>query len=311
MAISRTKAYKDIKKLEYKTSIREGTFIADYVKTKYQQIHEEAAALYNSINKLHPNKPNLRKTMQYRMWKNQIAQTNNRPLQPIPRQRDRYINPTDYPDITMEVNNNNTSQTPKPSNLVKQLAKTNQFVLEIPLITVPRTGITQVSHDEQSECCQIEECDQPQTHIPEEGDQPQTHILEECDQPQTHIPEEGDQPQTHILEEGDQPQTRIPEEGDQPQTHILEEGGQPQTHIPEEGQQSETPVQESLDPTLLEAIPPDVLNKIITDLQKDPDLKQIMDDFENQYIHDQTTDLEINFPDLEDPLQEEIDALFW
>ena len=36
-----------------------------------------------------------------------------------------------------------------------------------------------------------------------------------------------------------------------------------------------------------------------------------MDDFENQHIHDQTTDLEINFPDLEDPLQEEIDALFW
>ena len=60
MAVSRTKAYKDTKKLEYKTSIREGTFIADYVKTKYSQIYEEAAALYNSINKLHPNKPNLR-----------------------------------------------------------------------------------------------------------------------------------------------------------------------------------------------------------------------------------------------------------
>ena len=123
MAISRTKAYKDIKKLEYKTSIREGTFIADYVKTKYQQIHEEAAALYNSINKLHPNKPNLRKTMQYRMWKNQIAQTNNRPLQPIPRQRDRYINPTDYPDITMEVNNKQHEPNPQAQQSSKAVSQ--------------------------------------------------------------------------------------------------------------------------------------------------------------------------------------------
>ena len=246
MAVSRTKAYKDIKKLEYKASIREGTFIADYVKTKYPQIYEEAATLYNSINKLHPNKPNLRKTMQYRMWKNQMAQVNDQPLQPIPRQRDRYAKPTDYPDITTEVNNN-TSETPTSlsPDQINQLAGTKQFVLEIPLMIPPQTVITQASQDEQSECREMEEGDQPQTHILEEGDQPETHV------------------------------------------------------------------QESLDPTLLDVVPPDVINKIIADLQRDPDLKQIMHDLENQHIHDQIMDLEIDFPDLEDPLQEEIDNLLW
>ena len=275
MAVSRTKAYKDTKKLEYKTSIREGTFIADYVKTKYSQIYEEAAALYNSINKLHPNKPNLRKSMQYRMWKNQMAQVNGQPLQPIPRQRDRYAKPTDYPDITAEVNNNMsetpTSLSPDQMNL---LAGTKQFVLEIPLIHPHNTVITQASQDQQ-----------PETHVLEEGDQPETHVLEEGDQPETHVQEEGDQPETHVQEEGDQSETRV--QG--------EEGG----------------LLESLDPSLFDAVPSDVVDKIIADLQKDPDLKQIMDDLQNQHIHEQIMDLEIDFPDLEDPLQEEIDNLTW
>ena len=264
MAVSRTKAYKDIKKLEYKASIREGTFIADYVKTKYPQIYEEAAALYNSINKLHPNKPNLRKTMQYRMWKNQMAQVNDQPLQPIPRQRDRYAKPTDYPDITTEVNNNNnnTSETPTSPDQIIQLVGTKQFVLEIPLMIPPQTVITQASQDEQSECREMEEGDQPQTHVLEEGDQPQTHVLEESDQPETHVQEEGG-------------------------------------------------LLESLDPSLIDVVPPDVINKIIADLQRDPDLKQIMHDLENQHVHDQIMGLEIDFPDLEDPLQEEIDNLTW
>ena len=264
MAVSRTKAYKDTKKLEYKTSIREGTFIADYVKTKYSQIYEEAAALYNSINKLHPNKPNLRKSMQYRMWKNQMAQVNGQPLQPIPRQRDRYAKPTDYPDITAEVNNNMsetpTSLSPDQMNL---LAGTKQFVLEIPLMHPHNTVITQASQDQQ----------------------PETHVLEEGDQPETYVQEEGDQPETHVQEEGDQSETRV--QG--------EEGG----------------LLESLDPSLFDAVPSDVVDKIIADLQKDPDLKQIMDDLQNQHIHEQIMDLEIDFPDLEDPLQEEIDNLTW
>ena len=274
MAVSYTKAYKDTKKLEYKTSIREGTFIADYVKTKYSQIYEEAAALYNSINKLHPNKPNLRKSMQYRMWKNQIAQVNGQPLQPIPRQRDRYVKPTDYPDITAEVNNN-TSETPASlsPDQTDLLAGTKRFVLEIPLMHPRNTVITQASQDQQ----------------------PETHVLEEGDQSETHVLEEGDQSETHVLEEGDQPETHVQEEGDQPETHVQEEGG----------------LLESLDPSLMDVVPPDVVDQIIADLQRDPDLKQIMDDLQNQHVHDQIMELEIDFPDLEHPLQQEIDNLTW
>ena len=251
MAVSRTRAYKEGKKLEYKSTIREGTFVADYIKTKYPAMYEEAATLYNSINKLHPSKPNLRKTIQYRMWKNEMAQANNQPLQPIPRQRDRYVKPTEYRNMATGVNN--TSETPaSPSpDQTSQLAGARQFVLEIPLMTQPETVITQSS----------------------EGEQPETHEMEEGEQPETHEMEEGEQPETHVLEEG-------------------------------------APL-ESLDPSLMDVVPPDVVEKIIADLQRDPSLKQIMDDLENEYVHDEIMGLEIDIPDLQDPLEEELENLIW
>ena len=233
MAVSRTKEYKEGKKLEYKYTIREGTFVADYVKTKYPAMYEEAATFYNSINKLHPNKPNLRKTMEYRMWKNEMARENNQPLQPIPRQRDRYAKPTEYRNITTGINN--TGETPTSPNQTNQLAGAKQFTLEIPLMTQSETVITQAN--------------------------------------------QGEQPEIHEMEE----------------THVLEEGA---------------PL-ENIDPSLMDVVPPDVVEKIIADLQRDPSLKQIMDDLENEHVHEEIMGLEIDIPDLQDPLEDELENLLW
>ena len=249
MAVSRTKEYKEGKKLEYKYTIREGTFVADYIKTKYPAMYEEAATFYNSINKLHPTKPNLRKTMEYRMWKNEMAQANNQPLQPIPRQRDRFIKPTEYRNITTEINN--TGETPTSPNQTNQLAGDKQFTLEIPLMTQSETVITQAN----------------------QGEQPEIHEMEEGQQPETHDIQEGEQPQMHVSEEG-------------------------------------APL-ENIDPSLMDVVPPDVVEKIIADLQRDPSLKQIMDDLENEYVHEEIMGLEIDIPDLQDPLEDELENLLW
>ena len=68
-------------------------FISDYVYTKYKSIYQEAAVLYNEINQKHPRKPDLRKTIEYRHWKNTLAASNNMPMIPIPREKKTGVNP--------------------------------------------------------------------------------------------------------------------------------------------------------------------------------------------------------------------------
>ena len=126
MAVSYTKEYKDQKKLEYKIAVRQGIFITDYVKTKYDKIFQEAAELYNTISSKYPCKPNILKTSQYRKWKNEILSENHRPARRVPRQRDRYYKTTLYPLIPAAENDNGSF-----NNTTSQ---TSQFVLQIPLL---------------------------------------------------------------------------------------------------------------------------------------------------------------------------------
>ena len=154
MAVSRTTEYKLAKKQHYKIEMREGMFVADFVKTKYREIYEEASLLYNRINQNHPNKPNLRKTLEYKMWKNEIAQATNQPIIPIPRQRDRVNNPIQYPNMpvghittgnsTLHSDETATSGSPDNPNETATSDETchqpgNQTVLTIPLMSYPNT----------------------------------------------------------------------------------------------------------------------------------------------------------------------------
>ena len=245
MAVSYTKEYKNNKKLEYKIAVRQGIFITDYVKTKYNQIYMEAADLYNSINKKYPCKPNLMKTTEFRTWKNKLAAEKQQPTNHVPRQRDRYLKPTEYPNITSpEDNTNNNNTSPRPTNL---LTGNRQLVLEIPLMNQYSTNITPTNEDDTIE--------------------------------------------TQTVEEGDQQQ----KEGDQQVARSQQDGG------PNQG----------LSPSLFDDVPDHIVDKIIADLRSDPSLKQIMDDIENQDVHEQIMDLDIDFPSLEDPLQQEMDNLIW
>ena len=106
--------------------------------------------------------------------------------------------------------------------------------------------------------------------------------------------------------QGEQPEIHEMEEGQQPETHDIQEGEQPQMHVSEEG----APL-ENIDPSLMDVVPPDVVEKIIADLQRDPSLKQIMDDLENEYVHEEIMGLEIDIPDLQDPLEDELENLLW
>ena len=248
MAVSRTNAYKVEKRQYYKTTTREGMFVADFVKTKYPEIYQEAAILYNRINQNHPNKPNIRKTLEYRMWKNEIAEANNQPTTPIPRQRNQLNKQLLYPsmpigpittgNITLQSGSSDetaTENTPGPSSQKEthQLSD-RQMVLTIPLIPYPNT--------------------------PKSIQRP-TEILE------TAYTES-------IVEEGDQ--------------------------------------QEILDPSLIDVVPADVVEKIIAELRQDPCLNDIMLDMEKQLTtQEELVGLEVDVPDIHDPLEEELENMCW
>ena len=85
MAESQSNAYKNERRQKAKIITREALFVHEYVKTKYENIYVEAAKLYNEINKSHPRKPDLRKSLEFRVWKNQIAASKGQPQAPIPR----------------------------------------------------------------------------------------------------------------------------------------------------------------------------------------------------------------------------------
>ena len=281
MAVSYTKEYKNTKKLEYKIAVRQGIFITDYVKTKYDQIYKEAADLYNCINDKYPCKPNLMKTTEFRTWKNKIATEKNQSTTSVPRQRDRYLKPTEYPNITSaEDNTNNNNTSPRPINL---LTRNRQLVLEIPLMNRYSTNITPTNEDDTIETQTVEEGDQPPTN---EDDTAETQTVEEGDQPPTN---EDDTAETQTVEEGDQQQ----KEGEQQVARSQQDGG----------------LDENLDTSIFDTVPDHVVDKIIADLRSDPSLKQIMDDIENQDVHEQIMD--IDFPSPQDPLQQEMDNLIW
>ena len=261
MAVSYTKEYKDRKKLEYKVAVRQGIFITDYIKTKYDKIFQEAAELYNTISSKYPCKPNLLKTYQYRKWKNEILGEKNRPTQRVPKwsdntnpkQRPRQYKTTLYPLIPAAENDNGSS-----NNMTFQTA---QLVLEIPLLNRSEINATR----------------------PE--------------------PDESDR---HNY------QSEPPPQQDDVVSHSL---GTPQTQCIQEGNQAEP----DLNNSVFDGVPDHIVDQIISDLRSDPDISQIMDDIEN-VIDEGTTGLEmdlqdpfgldIDVPDLQDPLQDEIDNVF-
>ena len=267
--------------------VREGMFVSDYVKTKYQTIYHEAAMLYNQINQSHPRKPDLRKTVEYRRWKNRIAAANNQPTTPIPRQRNQVRVHMLHPNIAIGTTTaentvhmlhpNIASETTTAENTVpqgpppptenqatdKRIAG-KQMQLTIPLMqfsAFPKT---------------IQPSASPGA-VMEEGDQ---GILASASQEITV--EEGDQ---GILASASQEITT--EEGDQP---------------------------EVIDPSLFDQISPEIMDRLISELQRDPNLKSIMDDVQNSVeeevnIEEELIGLTIDLPELEDPLEEE--SIFW
>ena len=253
-------------------------FVADFVKTKYPEVYQEAAIMYNRINQSHPNKPNIRKTFEYRMWKNEIAKANNQPTIPIPRQRNQFNRQLSYPNMP-------TGPT-TTENITLQSDSSDETATE---------NIT----------LQSDSSDETATeNITLQSDSSDETATENTSGP-------SPQKETHQLA-GKQMMLTIPlmpypttPKSIQSPTKVLETAYT--ETIVEEGDQQET-----LDPSLIDVVPADVVEKIIAELHQDPCLKDIMLDMEKQLTtEEELVGLEVDVPDIYDPLEEELENMYW
>ena len=112
MATSQLNAYKNERRNQSKILIREALFINEYVQTKYKDIYNEAASLYNQINKKYSKKPDLRRTTEFKLWKNSVTTAKGQPGTYIPRQKRYSYNRTAYRDIVLTP----STETPKKNH---------------------------------------------------------------------------------------------------------------------------------------------------------------------------------------------------
>ena len=62
-----------------------------------------------------------------------------------------------------------------------------------------------------------------------------------------------------------------------------------------------------MDPSILDQISPEVVEKIIRELQLDPELKDMMDDVQQEInTEEELVGLEIDLPELDDLIEEEL-----
>ena len=255
MAKYNTNTYKNEKRRESRSKIREAIFVHEYIQTKYFHIYEEVANLYNTLNETYPCKPDLRRTEEFRSWKNSIAWERAIPITPVPRQKQRRYVHKPHRNIPLPLNVDPTS------NLIVLPDEPNEN-------SVPRTE------------------DQSSPSTPES--------------PQIEL--NGDK----IME------LRIPlispvkKNPDSIQTSVETPGKILET-VTDEVIQESTDI---LHPSLLDEIEPEVIDKIISELRQEPELMDIVADIE-QRIEVEEVGLDIDIPDLDDPLQDELENVFW
>ena len=261
---------------------RQAVFVSEYVFVKYFAIYQEAAQLFNQINTVHPKKPDLRTSFEFKNWKRQQAGLPK--LQPH-KKRDPVMHTT-YHDISVNQSHNDVQGVPEGDKnnilqIIESLPK-KAMQLRIPLLDEDDIGCL----------------------IPNDNDQVVYQVLEEGNNHQ--VPEEGNNHQ--VPEEGNNHQ--VPEEGNNHQVseggnndQVLEEGNNDQ--VPEEGNEDEV---HSIQPSLLADISQETMEELLAELQADPNLAAIMDDFET-YFNDIDHELDIGMEvEIDDRLESEIEV---
>ena len=130
MATGDKNAYKKQLRQVNTTKKRQALFISEYVMVKHFEIYEQAAMLYNKINALHPKKPDLRKSLEFKNWK--LVKAGMPKIRPhIPRHPDQHA-----------VHDGIVIQQEEISQEIVANVQKKSFQLRIPLLDPEQIGQT-------------------------------------------------------------------------------------------------------------------------------------------------------------------------
>ena len=275
--------YKKHQRRQNRSKSRQAVFISEYVFFKHFHIYEEAAKMYNEINLLYPRKPDLRRTEEFRVWRNNVTGRPNITRKSMVKRRP-YVFPV-HPNIPVaeHIDPNvsfvvvDQSESPHPESLQPESPHSESLQPESPH---PESLQPESPHSESL--------------------QPESPHSESLQPESPHS--ESLQPESPHQLKGKVMELKIP----------LISPPKPKIHtetleiITEEVLQEDT-----LEPSLYEEISPEIIEKIISELRGDPGLKDIMTTVEEQ-LQLEEVGLDIDIPDQDDRLEAELEnMIFW
>ena len=275
--------YKKKQRRENRSKTRQAIFINEYVFTKYFDIYQEGAQMYNEINMLYPRKPDLRRTEEFRVWKDSV--TDRPSIRRNPRvKRQPYVFPT-HPNIP----------------IAQHVDPNAGFV------------VMDWSENPQPENPQPEtENPQPETENPQpEPENPQPETENPPPEPENPQPEtENPPPESPHQLKGKVMVLNIPLMSPPAETQEVPSVITETLQIVTDEVLQEYTV-DGIEPSLHEEVSPEIVEKIMEELRQDPGLKDIMTTIEEQ-IELEQVGLDINIPDEDDRLEIELEnMLLW
>ena len=263
-------------------------FVSEYVENKYVHIYEEAAELYNNLNEIYPRKPDLRRTDEFRLWKINIARDRSIPFIRMPRQKRRQFVHTTHRNI------------PLPQRVDPTVS----------LIVLPDVG------NENS----VSESPRPETESsPPRSESPRTEPIREKVM-QLRIPlltpsQRDPKPLQTPIETIETPVESVqtietPVESVQTIETPVESVETPDETVETVTEEVIQEASDILHPSLMDELAPEIIDKIIAELREDPELMDVVAGIEQQ-IEVEEAGLDIDLPDLCDPLEDELENILW
>ena len=270
---------------------RQALFISEYVFNKHFDIYQEAAMLYNKINNLHPKKPDLRKSIEFKNWK--LVQSGMPKIRPhVPR------------DPAMQFIHGGISV---PEEEIVSSISEKTFQLRIPLFHPRHIGEL---NDEQIT-----------TQTVDEGNNSDDQVFHLTDNQQVIGEGNSQQVVEEASSEGNSQQAveEASSEGNSQQVveEAIGEGNSQQVveEVSSEGNSQQVVEKryevDDIQPSLIESVSEETVAEILTELRNDADLCNIMRNIESAIDTELSMDsLDIGMEiELGDLLEKELDLL--
>ena len=311
---------------------KEEQYIVEYIRFKYPTIYEEAAGVCLQLKAKYPDKIDWRKTAEHRAWlvngattehpifyTNAILATNLFELRKaMNRASIHLVNPTTRPQTATMLN----ARLPEPQIPVPQPSPEPQIPVPQPS-PEPQIPVPQPSPE-------------PQIPVPQPSPEPQIPVPHPSPEPQIPVPQPSPEPQIPVPQPSPEPQIPVPQPSPEPQIPVPQPSPEPQNHKSINTQHYSDNMQlviplikppvkqpglitETLEITTEEVIgedgqsvkfaeiDPKIIESVIEELRKDPDLKDVFANVEQEFEIDTNMDIDIELDRLEDELNWE----FW